>query len=93
MGIAVTWAGNDEILSSADKKNVILFLSLAGSTVAGYVSFMNPALKWRQLRGAAMTLESHVWMFRARAGEYRVASCSNSKLSSPAFDHFLQHKV
>jgi hypothetical protein len=72
MGIAVTWAGNDEILSSADKKNVILFLSLAGSTVAGYVSFMNPALKWRQLRGAAMTLESHVWMFRARAGEYRV---------------------
>ena len=73
LGIAITWSVNADNLTYVDKKNTILFMSLAGSTLAGYVSFMNPALKWQQLRGAAMSIESHIWMFRTRAGEYRIS--------------------
>ena len=72
VGILITWAANSEDLRYAMKKDLIMFLSLGGTILAGYVNFMNPGIKWQQLRGAAMSIESHIWMFRTRACEYRV---------------------
>jgi hypothetical protein len=50
---------------------IILAMSLVCSGAAAYVSFMNPAQRWQQLRGAALAIESEIWMFRTRSGSYR----------------------
>lgn len=49
----------------------IICLSFLGTVIGSFVSFRNPALKWQQLRIAALALESETWMFRTRAGHYR----------------------
>ena len=50
----------------------ILYISLIGSVVAAFITFLNPALKWQQLRGAALSIESLLWQYRTRTGLYRV---------------------
>ena len=52
----------------------IICLSFFTSAVAAYVAFVNPAVRWQQLRAAAVTIESNVWMFRTRTGNYRASS-------------------
>ena len=50
---------------------IVLAISLVITTVTGYVNFMNPAMRWQQLRGSAVEMESEIWMFRTRSGPYR----------------------
>ena len=49
---------------------IIVALTLLSSIVAALVAYSNPGTKWQQLRGAALALESEVWRFRTRTGEY-----------------------
>lgn len=49
----------------------VIILSFIGTTVASYVTYTNPAVKWQQLRTAALSIESNIWTFRTRAGPYR----------------------
>jgi len=48
----------------------IIILSFATTALVSYITYTNPAVKWQELRVAALTLESNVWTFRARAGPY-----------------------
>jgi hypothetical protein len=54
-----------------DSSLPIVILSVIGTLTATYVSYINPAQKWQQLRMAALSIESSIWTFRTRAGPYR----------------------
>jgi hypothetical protein len=58
------WIGDDE------RARCVLGLSIAGSVLAGLTAYVQPAQRWFQLRGAALNLESEVWKFRTRSGQY-----------------------
>merc|ERR1712216_329764 len=64
-------------ISRQDAQYYILGLSVLGSLIASTVSYLNPALRWQQLRGAALSIESEIWKFRCRVGPYAM----NEKLS------------
>merc|ERR1740121_1852674 len=49
---------------------MLLALSLGGSLVAGLMTLVEPSRKWTSLRSASLTIESEVWKFRTRMGEY-----------------------
>lgn len=51
-------------------QNIVLALSLFGSLVAGLITMCEPSRKWLALRAAALAIESEVWKFRTRMGEY-----------------------
>ena len=54
-------------LIDADLRDaLVIALSIAGSTVAGFTEYMDPASMWMELQGAALSLESEIWKFRTR---------------------------
>jgi hypothetical protein len=59
-----------EAITDEQSRYIVLALSLAGSLVASTAAYLNPAQRWQQLRGAALSLESEIWKFRTRAGPY-----------------------
>jgi len=50
----------------------LLGIALLSSAVAGYTSLVSPNRKYIRLKSAAMKLESEIWKFRTRMGEYRL---------------------
>jgi hypothetical protein len=66
-------------------KNEIVLLGFITTAVLGYVSFMNPSVRWQQLRVAALTLESQIYLFRCRAGQYRIYDSSKEDAVDRAF--------
>ena len=60
----------DGLIDKEALSQVVMALSLLGSLVGSVVSFMNPGLRWQQLRGAALSIESEIWKFRTRTGSY-----------------------
>lgn len=54
-----------------DFRTAIIVLSFVTTILVSYVAFMNPAVRWQQLRVAALQIESNIWMFRTRSGKYR----------------------
>lgn len=79
MGIAIVFLNISSFVYNFDARTAIIVLSFVTTLLVGYVSFMNPAVRWQQLRMAALQIESNIWMFRTRAGKYR----SNGE----GFDH------
>lgn len=65
--------GIPQLITVEQSQYIVLVLSLAGSFIASAVSYLNPAQRWQQLRGAALSLESEIWKFRTRVGPYAVA--------------------
>lgn len=57
----------------------IIVISFISSAIVAYITFMNPALRWQQLRIAALSIESNVWMFRTRSGPYRADNDSDEE--------------
>ena len=70
-GIAITVLSQINSILGYDARYIIIALSFFGSCLAGFVAYSNPIVKWQQLRVAALTIESNIWMFRTRAGAYR----------------------
>lgn len=65
-GLVVTGAALAQNATSSTEAYVsteylILAMSLLASATGAYVSFMNPAQRWQQLRGAALNMQSHIW--------------------------------
>ena len=52
----------------------ILIMSFISTAVVAYISYTNPAIRWQQLRMAALSIESNIWLFRTGAGVYRESS-------------------
>jgi hypothetical protein len=50
----------------------VIVLSLAASFLASTAAYLNPAQRWQQLRGAALSLESEIWKCRTRVGPYAI---------------------
>jgi len=48
----------------------VLFFCVFNSLIIALITFFNPLAKWKALRDAALSLESEVFMFRARTGAY-----------------------
>jgi hypothetical protein len=65
-----------------DSRQPILIMSFVSTAVVAYISFANPAVRWQQLRMAALGIESNIWLFRTRAGIYRESS--NDSADKPA---------
>jgi len=63
----------DDIYWTQYTDSIIVTLTLTASVVAALVAYSNPGTKWQQLRGATLALESEIWKFRTRTGEYGAA--------------------
>ena len=57
MGIAIVLLNICSFVYSYDARVVIIVLSIVTTLLVGYVSFMNPAVRWQQLRMAALQIE------------------------------------
>jgi hypothetical protein len=74
--IIVTISFNTELIDDKHLSAIVLGLSLAGTLIGTVVAFLSPAQRWQQLRGAALSLESEIWKFRTRTGQYTLPSSS-----------------
>jgi hypothetical protein len=67
------------IISKENIGRIVMGISLFGSFLAGFSTFLNPLQRWQQLRGAARELESEIWLFRTRSGPYQTQSDGESQ--------------
>jgi len=67
---SVNSRGTEREMDEEWTADVLLFVALFGSFLTGLVTMMDPTRKWLQLRGAQLGLESEIWLFRTRSGEY-----------------------
>jgi hypothetical protein len=67
-------SGSGPVIDAASLSQAVVALSLLGSFVGSVVSFMNPGLRWQQLRGAALSLECEIWKYRTRTGQYSLSA-------------------
>jgi hypothetical protein len=65
-------------------------LSLAGAFMAATTTFIDPAQRWMQLRGAALNLEAEIWKFRTRTAAYAMTSGKELQ-SKVAEEHLRQY--
>lgn len=57
--------------------DILFGLAVGVTVVAAIDSYINPKMKWRQLRSCACSLEASIWCYRARVGRYQ-QSVSNT---------------
>jgi hypothetical protein len=57
-----TWSGT-----------VVFVLSVAGSFALTAIAYINPSMKWHSLRSLACQLESVLWLYRTRVGDFAVS--------------------
>jgi len=49
---------------------MLLAIAFFNSFMTGCVTFLEPTRKWVKLRSAALTIESEIWKYRTRMGDY-----------------------
>ena len=82
LGIAITALSILDLTDDIPGFNArmyILSVSFVAAALSAYVSYTNPSTKWQQLRVAAQTIQSNIWLFRSRAGVYRAAPTSDGE--------------
>jgi hypothetical protein len=58
-----------------DSVSLTLFLfSLLGSLIAGYIAYVDPVKRWKELRLLSQQLKRDIWQFRSRTGKFRTAT-------------------
>jgi len=67
-----------DVLSHETLDRIIIALTLSGTVLISTMTFINPLTKWQQLRGAALALESEIWQFRTRSGNYSISSAPSA---------------
>mmetsp|Transcript_119727 Transcript_119727/g.298628 ORF Transcript_119727/g.298628 Transcript_119727/m.298628 type:complete len:1053 (+) Transcript_119727:117-3275(+) len=71
------WPGVSEFFTRARlAENVLLGISLVALLFSGYTSLISPNRKYMRLKSAAMRIESEIWKFRTRMGEYRLVDAA-----------------
>ena len=70
--MAVTFLALLQSNTGFNARMYIVAIGFGASFVTSYVASVNPAVKWQSLRMAALAMESNIWVFRTRAGPYRV---------------------
>jgi hypothetical protein len=61
-----------EAITDEQSRYIVIVVSLVASLLASTAAYLNPAQRWQQLRGAALSLESEIWKFRTRSVPYAV---------------------
>ena len=55
--------------------------SIVMTIVSAFIAVLNPGLRWRKLRAAALNIESEIWQFRTRTGpRYRRSTGAGSAI-------------
>ncbi len=83
VGVAIVFFA--QVSNFRDSRFEIIALSFAGTMLGSYIGFVNPITKWQQLRVAALSIESNIWMFRTRAGTYRESGEEYDRTSENMF--------
>jgi len=52
------------------RKYLVLGLGLASGGLAAWTSFANPVKRWHKLRACSQMLQTEIWKFRTRIGDY-----------------------
>lgn len=60
-----------DVLNDQRERDVLLVLALAASGLTGFTALVDPSRKWLQLRSSAYKMESEIWKFRTRVGQYQ----------------------
>jgi hypothetical protein len=60
------------LLPETLNKWIIMGLSVLSGSLASYMSFLDPQRKWQMLRGTTAQIESLIWAFRTRSGDFRL---------------------
>ena len=62
---------------------LILFaLSLFGSIIAGYLAYVDPVKRWKELRLMSLHLKRDIWQFRTRSAKYAVDGNASGALGA-----------
>lgn len=69
-----------EVLDDVTSQRLLLTLALALSGITGATTMIDPNTKWLTLRGTALAMESEIWKFRTRVGEYQGKSRNGSNI-------------
>ena len=69
---------------------LVFVLSLLTSFITAYMAFMNPVVRWKQIRDAVATMESAIWMFRTRTAEYAHKTGKEAVSSNALKDKILE---
>ena len=72
-----------EYLGPEEVKIAVMVCATALVVFTATQSLFQPGVRWTQLRGAALALESEIWRFRTRTGAY---GAKDSWMSSAAQD-------
>jgi uncharacterized membrane protein len=72
--LALTDHKNKETTISSRYNLSVVVISFITLVIIAVVSYFNPAFRWPQLRSAALNLRSHIYLFRTRAGPYRLTA-------------------
>ena len=72
---------------------VVLSLSVANTFAAGVITLLNPTVKWKALRAAAIALESEVFAYRTRTGPYAPPPGMLSEQADRGAEHLLAERI
>ena len=71
----------------------LFIFSLIGSIIAGYLAYVNPVRRWKELRLMSLHLKRDIWQFRTRSAKYSVdSSGSHISLYGPSWTGTLEPK-
>jgi len=73
-------------------QKILLGFALVGSFAAAWTTFLDPAQKWLQLRGGSLALQSEIWKFRARVGEYSASGHTGGSFAKQESEMCAQNK-
>ena len=98
LGVAVVACGVVRIaypdtFSNSQLSSAILVLSLSSTVATAYQTYHNPALRWQQLRAAALEIQSEIWVFRTRSGKYRASDERKNELAFRNALTFVQDRI
>jgi len=63
--------------TTTDNEQIILLcISLSMGVIQGILAIVEPSRKWLQLQGGALGLESKIWLFCTRVGEFKGSALS-----------------
>jgi hypothetical protein len=82
LGISVTFVSILGSIKFISASYPLIMISFFTTFVIAFVSFLNPAIRWQQLRLGALAIESNSFTFRARAGIYRVDVTDSNSIAA-----------
>jgi len=77
--------------TTENEQIILLSISLSMGVIQGILAIVEPSRKWLQLQGGALGLESKIWLFRARVGEFKGSALST--LGRHGAEHIAEQRL